>query len=227
MTVNALLLGSIGVIAETSDMQRVAFNAAFAEAGLDWEWTADEYQALLKKSGGEKRITEYALARHQTVDAAALHKAKEAQYERILADVGLRLRPGVRDLMDEAANRAIPVAWVTDTSEAQMRSVLDNLGGSLHADEFHFIGSTVHVENRKPAPDIYDAALTYLRVAASEAIAVEDTGICAEAALNAGIRTYGYPNEYAELGDFADEVIILDEIGPELLDEAAAALRNA
>jgi beta-phosphoglucomutase-like phosphatase (HAD superfamily) len=36
----AVIFGSIGTIAETSDIQRQAFNLAFAEAGLDWNWDA-------------------------------------------------------------------------------------------------------------------------------------------------------------------------------------------
>ncbi len=38
MKPKAILLGSIGVVAETSDIQRRAYNTAFKEAGLDWVW---------------------------------------------------------------------------------------------------------------------------------------------------------------------------------------------
>lgn len=34
----AILIGSIGTLADTSDMRREAFNEAFAQAGLDWTW---------------------------------------------------------------------------------------------------------------------------------------------------------------------------------------------
>tara|TARA_B110000503_G_scaffold47893_1_gene77939 strand:+ start:1294 stop:1407 length:114 start_codon:yes stop_codon:yes gene_type:complete len=37
MTVKAVFFGSIGTLVETSDLQRRAFNQAFAEAGLDWD----------------------------------------------------------------------------------------------------------------------------------------------------------------------------------------------
>ena len=39
----ALLFGSIGVIAETSELQRQAYNMAFAEHGLDWYWNVANY----------------------------------------------------------------------------------------------------------------------------------------------------------------------------------------
>jgi beta-phosphoglucomutase-like phosphatase (HAD superfamily) len=219
MTTNALLFGSIGVLVETSDMQRRAFNAAFADAGLGWEWDKDTYTGLLKKSGGEDRIARYATQRHQTVDAEALHQAKVDHYARMMADTGLSLRPGIRDLMDEAANRAIPIGWVTDTGTEQLDAIFDNLGSTLSRDEFAFVGAGMHVDNRKPAPDIYEAALSDLQVAQGSALAVEDTGICALAAVAAGIRTVGYPNAYADLGDFPDEVRIVTELTPDLLDD--------
>ena len=33
---SAILFGSISTLSDTSEMQRDAFNAAFADAGLDW-----------------------------------------------------------------------------------------------------------------------------------------------------------------------------------------------
>jgi beta-phosphoglucomutase-like phosphatase (HAD superfamily) len=220
MTINALLLGSIGVVTETSDMQRRAFNDAFSAAGLDWTWDRDEYARLLKSSGGAKRIAAYAEARGATVDAEALHADKVARFSRMMADEGLTLRPGIRDLLDEAANRALPVAWVTDTGEAQLSAIFEALGPALHAEEFAWIGAGRRIANRKPAPDIYRAALADLQVGADEAIAVEDTGICAKAARAAGLRTFGWPNAYADRADFPEGVHLVDDVA-HLLDHVA------
>lgn len=48
----ALLFGSIGTIADTSELQREAFNAAFLRHGLDWSWDRATYRALLTTAGG-------------------------------------------------------------------------------------------------------------------------------------------------------------------------------
>jgi phosphoglycolate phosphatase-like HAD superfamily hydrolase len=56
----AVLFGSIGALADTSELQREAFNDAFRAHGLDWTWSRDEYQQLLAESGGEQRIAAYA-----------------------------------------------------------------------------------------------------------------------------------------------------------------------
>ena len=56
MSYKAVLFGSIGTLAETSDLQRDAFNEAFKISGLDWFWDEDIYRKLLSKSGGTSRI---------------------------------------------------------------------------------------------------------------------------------------------------------------------------
>ncbi|MFN6978658.1 MAG: haloacid dehalogenase, partial [Gemmobacter sp.] len=76
----AIMFGSIGVLAETSDMQRLGFNDAFREAGLDWSWSPQDYRAMLRQSGGQDRIARYAAARGVSVDAPALHAAKTRHF---------------------------------------------------------------------------------------------------------------------------------------------------
>ena len=60
MQFKAMLFGSIGTLAETSDIQRNSFNEAFKISGLDWFWDEDKYRNLLSKSGGTGRINDYA-----------------------------------------------------------------------------------------------------------------------------------------------------------------------
>ena len=76
MTLKAVFFGSIGTLVETSDLQRRAFNQAFAEAGLDWNWSADVYKDLLTKSGGSSRIQDFATQCGIDVDASQLHLRK-------------------------------------------------------------------------------------------------------------------------------------------------------
>lgn len=55
----AILLGSIGVITETSELQRQSYNEAFRHHGLDWYWSIANYCELLKKPGGLKRLVTF------------------------------------------------------------------------------------------------------------------------------------------------------------------------
>ena len=72
MKYKAVLFGSIGTIIETSEIQRQSFNDAFKEAGLDWYWDETDYKNLLQKSGGAKRIEDFAQKNNSTVDASKI-----------------------------------------------------------------------------------------------------------------------------------------------------------
>jgi len=44
----SILFGSIGVLVESSEIQRKAFNKAFKEFGLDWYWNVANYIKMLE-----------------------------------------------------------------------------------------------------------------------------------------------------------------------------------
>ena len=53
----ALIFDVDGTLADTErDAHRVAFNRAFADAGLDWHWSPEIYGRLLAVAGGKERI---------------------------------------------------------------------------------------------------------------------------------------------------------------------------
>ena len=59
-TLEAILFDFDGTIAETERLgHRVAYNAAFAQLGLDWTWDSALYGELLAVSGGKERIAHY------------------------------------------------------------------------------------------------------------------------------------------------------------------------
>ena len=59
---SAILFGSISSLADTSEIQREAFNAAFAEHGLVWRWDRDDYRSQLRSNGGADRLPQFAPA---------------------------------------------------------------------------------------------------------------------------------------------------------------------
>ena len=60
MAIKALIFGAIGTVTETSELQRHAFNAAFAAHKLTWHWDSDSYRAMVAGQaasvGGTTRI---------------------------------------------------------------------------------------------------------------------------------------------------------------------------
>ena len=221
--IEAVFFGSIGTLVEVTDMQRRAFNAAFAEAGLDWHWSEEQYLPLLRQSGGQARIQRFAQSRGETVDAAALHTAKVNAFARMMASEGLSLRPGVRDTINAAKASGMKLAFVTSTGKDQSDAIFDALGCSLQRDEFDYVGDRSRVARAKPAPDIYLDALQTLDLSSRDVIAIEDTPICAEAAMAARIVTIGFANDGVGDQPFPDDVTAVQTLSPYLLHSRSAA----
>ncbi|MEM9708649.1 MAG: HAD-IA family hydrolase [Pseudomonadota bacterium] len=196
----ALLFGSIGVLAETSDLQRRAFNRAFAEAGLDWMWDQKTYRAMLLKAGGRDRIAEFAAARETEVDAAKLHAAKSAHFQALLRTEPVQPRPGVSMAVAEAKVAAL----VTTTSPGNIDALFYALSNHLKRTDFKSIIDQSQVERGKPAPDAYELALKRLELAPEAAIAIEDNPDGAEAARRAGLRVIAFPGEMHAEHDFGE-----------------------
>ena len=76
MKYKAILFGSIGTLIESSNIQRNSFNEAFKEAGLDWYWDEQDYKILLKKSGGTKRVEDFAEKNNVNVNASKIRNRK-------------------------------------------------------------------------------------------------------------------------------------------------------
>ena len=55
----ALLLGSIGVLTETSELQRQAYNQALKANDIHYRWNTGTYCKLLQEPGGKKRLASF------------------------------------------------------------------------------------------------------------------------------------------------------------------------
>ncbi|HXP54126.1 MAG TPA: HAD-IA family hydrolase [Streptosporangiaceae bacterium] len=210
---SALLLGSISTVADTSELQRQAFNQAFAAHGLDWRWDRDDYQAMLSRNGGQDRISEYAKSRGQAVDAQAIHESKSQIFRDSLATAGLAPRPGVADTIKAARDHGWKVGLVTTTARANVSTLLDRLRPQLSDQDFDIIVDRSSVEAPKPYPDAYVFALQALAEAPVNCVAVEDNVGGVQAAADAGVPCVAFPNENTGGLDFAgaaDRVSRLD-----------------
>lgn len=211
-----ILFGSIGTLVETSDLQREAFNQAFAEAGLDWNWDAETYRQLLQKPGGKARIERFAAERGETVDADALHRRKTVLFDTEIEEGSLDLRSGVAEVVSFARDAGIKLGFVTTTSRANVEATLAATTGQLTEDMFAFVSDKSMAAAIKPAPDIYHVALKTLGVKADEVIAIEDTLACFHAARGADIPTVAFPNENAAREGYEGALAVVDRLEPVL-----------
>jgi HAD superfamily hydrolase (TIGR01509 family) len=200
---SALLLGSISTVADTSELQRQAFNQAFEAHGLDWRWNRDDYRAMLSASGGQDRIAGYARSRGEDVDAQAVHETKSKLFRDLLATAGLAPRPGVADTIKAAKDRGWKVGLVTTTSRANVDALIGRLRPQVGDQDFDVIVDSASVGSPKPDPAAYVFALQALNEAPGDCVAVEDNVGGVQAAVAAGVPCVAFPNENTGQHDFS------------------------
>ena len=135
----ALLLGSISTLADTSELQRQAFNEAFAAHGLDWRWDQDQYRSMLSQSGGQARIAGYARSRGESVDAKAVHETKTRIFQERLAADEVTARTGVEDSIKDAMGYGWKTGLVTTTAPGNVAALLKALSPAIRPEYFDVI----------------------------------------------------------------------------------------
>jgi HAD superfamily hydrolase (TIGR01509 family) len=220
---SAILFGSISTLADTSELQRRAFNEAFASHGLDWDWSRDDYTAMLGSNGGAQRVADYASSRGQDVDSSAIHATKSEIFRKLLNSEDVAPRPGVVPTMERAKQEGYKLGLVTTTSTENVAALLAALQRTLNADAFDLVVDSSSVDESKPDPASYLFALEKLGEDASSAVAIEDNVGGVQAAANAGVTCVAFPNENTSGGDFSAAAETVDALDADRIVELTRA----
>ena len=221
MPLRALIFDVDGTLAETERAgHRVAFNDAFAAAGLPWHWDELRYDELLRVFGGKERMVRFAedddpgfLAQSGAEQLiAAVHADKTRRYGELIASGVVPLRPGVETVIRGARAAGITLAIATTTAPANVAALLTATLGLGATDWFSVIGAGDVVPAKKPAPDIYEWVLDQLGLPAADCLAIEDAHAGLVAARAAGIPTLIAPSEHGLHDDFSGAVAVLPDL---------------
>lgn len=218
----ALLFDVDGTLSDTErDGHRIAFNMAFEEAGLDWNWTESLYGELLAVTGGKERIRFYlekfntSFQKPDDYDQFVkdLHAAKTKFYTQLMGEGKIPLRTGVERLINEARDVGMRMAVVTTTTPENVTALLTNTLGPDSESWFEVIAAGDIVPAKKPAPDIYNWALEQMNLKPEQAIAFEDSYNGILSSVGANLRTIVTINEYTKNDDFSQAELVLNHMG--------------
>ena len=198
----AIIFGSIGTVLETSDIQRKSFNKAFKKFGLNWYWSKNEYKKLLKMSGGENRLSNYAKKKNIKINTLKLRNLKTKFFNDYLKKNKLKPRAGVTNVIKFCKKNNIKLGFASSTSINNINSIFFALENTIKKKDFDFIGNSKLVSKKKPYPDIYKVALKKFDLSSKECLAIEDTEESMKSALSAKIICIAFPGKLHEKEKF-------------------------
>ncbi|HNQ35192.1 MAG TPA: HAD family phosphatase [bacterium] len=121
----------------------------------------------------------------------ALLNSKEKEVERLVAAGGVRVFPGVPELLTRLDGRA-DVCGASNSTRSYIRAFFSG-HPELQA-RFRFILTRDDIRHPKPAPDIYLACSRRIGIAPADCLVIEDSPVGIEAARRAGMRCLAVTN---------------------------------
>ena len=204
----ALLFDCDGVILETEELHRLAYNAAFKAANLSIDgepvvWSMEYYDVLQNTVGGGKpkmffhfRETAGKFPMVGTKPAPSTAKEQQALIDDLQAhkteiyrtyiEEKAVPRPGVIELMDEAlADSSIAVGVCSASTKAAVQKVLAVTLGEERLGKLDVCILGDDVSEKKPSPMIYNEARERIGIDKERCVVVEDSMVGLRAAKGA------------------------------------------
>ncbi|KAG2487829.1 hypothetical protein HYH03_013546 [Edaphochlamys debaryana] len=224
---SALLFDCDGVIVETEELHRKAYNAAFeafgcAIDGVPLVWTTEYYDVLQNTVGGGKPKMKYHFKNNgwpstkfgpaPTSEEACnklvddLQDCKTDHYK-VIVESAAEARPGVLALMDEGLARDDVFMCICSAATKEgFEKVVNSVVGPERLAKFDVILAGDDVTRKKPDPLIYNMARERLgNIPAERCVVIEDSLVGLRAAVGAGMKCIVTPTSSTSSADFCAE----------------------
>lgn len=236
-SLQALVFDCDGVILESEDLHRRAYNAAFTHFNVvcpgssqPLEWTSHFYDQLQNQIGGGKPKMRWYFKTYGWPSSTVFESAPESdsdretlidtlqdwkteKYKDIIASGTVKPRPGVLELMDEAQAKGLKLAVCSAATKSSVIFSLNNLLGKERLEQLDCFLAGDDVQKKKPDPSIYVEAAKRLVIPAKECLVVEDSVIGLQAAMGAGMKCIiSYTSSTAEQ-DFTGACGVYADLG--------------
>ena len=208
-----------GTIANTElEAHLPAFNLAFNDFNLNWNWDISTYVDLLKINGGRNRISYYSKLISKSLSNEVLksiHERKQFHYINLVKkNKVISLKTGVYRLVKELHKKNIRQFIVTSSSKKQANLIINQLFKGFNP--FEFIISSDDVEYHKPNPLPYLKAIKLSGIKYNRSIAFEDSSPGLRSSIAAKLPTIYIPSNIPVIID--NDIILncfIDSLGNE------------
>lgn len=176
------------------DGHRVAFNAAFAAHGLDFEWSVSRYRQLLALTDERQRVSAELRKRGVATDCDVLNQlladdiytTKTMVFDELVHDADLEPRAGLIDLVMDAFIAGVRVGVVSNGQRSWVEPLVRNLVGD------GLVDTVVTADDvSKPMPDreVFDHALKELGTPVENTLAISGSASGLRSATTQGLAT--------------------------------------
>ena len=208
-----------GTIANTElEAHLPAFNNAFKDFNLNWNWEISTYIDLLKINGGKNRISYYSKLINRFMnnqEVAKIHERKQFHYNSYIKKNNvITLKTGVYRLIKELMKKDVRQFIVTSSSKKQATLITKQLFKELNP--FEFIISSDDVQFHKPNPLPYLKAMKLSAIESKKSIVFEDSNSGLRSSIAAKLPTIYVPSNIPSVIDKDIEFnCFIDSLGSE------------
>ena len=206
-----------GTIANTElEAHLPAFNNAFNDLDINWNWDINKYIQLLRINGGKNRISYYSKLINNFKDnkeVTKIHERKQYHYiNHVKKNNVLSLKTGVDRLIRELHKKEVRQFIVTSSSKKQARLIIKQLFNEFNP--FEFIISSDDVQFHKPNPLPYLKAMQLSGIKSNKSIVFEDSCPGIRSSLAAKLPTIYVPSNIpAVIDEDIDLNCFIDNLG--------------
>jgi HAD superfamily hydrolase (TIGR01509 family) len=208
-----------GLILDTETAEYDSICQVFAQH--DTEFSLDLWRSFIGTTDHPHWTEVLAEQVDHPIDVEAARADRRRHNRALLAE--LDVLPGIVDILDAAVAEGIPVAIASTSHRDWVENHLERLG-LLH--RFDTICVRDDVAKGKPAPDVYELAVSRLGVDPATAVAIEDSINGCIAARAADLTVVAVPSPFLVGLDFATADLVVRSASELRLDVLSDLVRS-
>lgn len=186
--IKAVLFDLDGTLTDTEKLYQTAWPNTLEHFGYEM---TPEKPLILRSLGRPFAVEQFKEWYGEDFDYWAVRNYRKHMVEEMLAETGIPLKPGAKDILKWLREHNIFIALVTANDKERAERYLKKIGLFEY---FNAVVCADMVKVGKPAPDIYAFACESLGIAPKETYAVEDSPNGCMSAYSAGCNVIMIPD---------------------------------